>query len=410
MSYPACYNQSMRKAFLVLLLASAVFAADSRPKVRAVTAFIDIDAKNYAPQFDNAMRFLNSAREAYRHAGFEVTTVRVVTQPFPKYTAGMKREDAVAFLHKLSDLAATSGFTLSIGPSMLNDNDDVAPNAVLAEAISTGKTNASLVIAGDDGIHWRALHEAAKVIKEVSQRSQGGEGNFNFAATAMVKPYGPFYPGAYHLGGGRAFAVGLEGASVVADVFAQYHDPVEAGKRLSEALSKFLREAETVATGVASSSGWTYQGIDPTPAPLGDVSIGRAMESFIGGPFGSSGTMTAARIITAAVQSVPVKRTGYSGLMVPVLEDTVLARRWAEGTYTIDSLLAYSAVCAGGLDTIPLPGDTSEEHIARILGDVASLAYKWNKPLAARLLPVPGKKAGDRTAFTDSRMANTVIH
>jgi uncharacterized protein (UPF0210 family) len=73
-------------------------------------------------------------------------------------------------------------------------------------------------------------------------------------------------------------------------------------------------------------------------------------------------------------------------------------------------LLAYSAVCAGGLDTIPLPGDTSEEHIAHILSDVASLAYKWKKPLAARLLPVPGKKAGDRTQFTDSRMANTVIH
>jgi uncharacterized protein (UPF0210 family) len=119
--------------------------------------------------------------------------------------------------------------------------------------------------------------------------------------------------------------------------------------------------------------------------------------------------MTAAAIITRAVQSVPVKRTGYSGLMVPVLEDNVLAQRWAEGTYTIDSLLAYSAVCAGGLDTVPLPGDVSEQRIGRILGDVATLAYKWNKPLAARLLPVPGGKPGDRTQFGDSRMANTVI-
>jgi uncharacterized protein len=405
----------MRKVLLALLLVSSVFAADSRPKVRAVTAFVDIDAKNYAAQIDNTMRFLNGARDAYRRAGFEVETVRIVTQPFPRYAAGMKREEAVAFFHKLNDLAATAGFSLNIGTSMLNDNDDAAPNALLVEALSTGKINASLVIAGDDGIHWRALHEAAKVIKAIAQRSRGGEGNFNFAATAMVKPYGPFYPGAYHLGGGRAFAVGLEGASVVSDVFAQYHDaqyhdPREAEKRLAESLAKYMREAETVATGVASTSGWTYQGIDPTPAPLGEVSIGRAMESFIGGPFGSSGTMTAARIITAAVQSVPVKRTGYSGLMVPVLEDVVLARRWAEGTYSIDSLLAYSAVCAGGLDTIPLPGDTSEEHIARILSDVASLAYKWKKPLAARLLPVPGKKAGDHTEFTDSRMANTVIH
>jgi uncharacterized protein (UPF0210 family) len=95
--------------------------------------------------------------------------------------------------------------------------------------------------------------------------------------------------------------------------------------------------------------------------------------------------------------------------MVPVLEDNLLAKRWEEGTYTIDSLLAYSAVCAGGLDTVPLPGDITEEQLARILGDVASLAYKWKKPLAARLLPAPGKKAGDRTAFSDSRMANTTV-
>jgi uncharacterized protein (UPF0210 family) len=322
----------------------------------------------------------------------------------------MKREDAVAFFHRLNDLAASQGFSLNIGAAMLNDNDDAAPNALLAEVLSTGKINASLVIAGDDGIHWRAIREAARLIREIARRSEHGEGNFNFAATAMVKPYGPFYPGAYHLGGGRTFAVGLEAANVVGDAFAQTHDPVEAGKRLSEALTRYMREAETVGTGVASGSGWTYAGIDPTPAPLGDVSIGRAIESFTGAPFGSSGTMTAARVITQAVQSVPVKRTGYSGLMVPVLEDSVLARRWAEGTYTIDSLLAYSAVCAGGLDTVPLPGDASEDRIAHILGDVASLAQKWNKPLAARLLPVPGKKAGDRTEFTDPRMANTTIH
>jgi uncharacterized protein (UPF0210 family) len=119
--------------------------------------------------------------------------------------------------------------------------------------------------------------------------------------------------------------------------------------------------------------------------------------------------MTAAAIITRAVQAAPVKRVGYSGLMVPVLEDAVLARRWAEGAYNIDSLLAYSAVCAGGLDTVPLPGDTGEDRLARIVGDVATLAFKWNKPLAARLLPVPGKKAGDRTEFEDARMANTIL-
>jgi uncharacterized protein len=175
-------------------------------------------------------------------------------------------------------------------------------------------------------------------------------------------------------------------------------------------LTEQLVPVEKIAMQVAASSGWTYAGTDPTPAPLGDVSIGRAFESFTGAPFGASGTMTAAAVITRAVQSVAVKRVGYSGLMVPVLEDAVLAKRWDEGKYTMDALLAYSAVCAGGLDTIPLAGDTGEERLAHILSDVATLAYKWQKPLAARLLPAPGRKSGERTEFDDARMANAVIH
>lgn len=149
----------------------------------------------------------------------------------------------------------------------------------------------------------------------------------------------------------------------------------------------------------ASGSGWTYAGIDPTPAPGGRVSIGAAIESFTGEAFGSPGTETAAGIITRAVKDVPVKQTGYSGLMIPVLEDAVLTRRWTERTYGLDSILAYSAVCAAGVDTVPLAGETSEAAIARIVGDVATLAFKWNKPLAARLLPAPGKKAGEMTEF-----------
>jgi hypothetical protein len=143
---------------------------------------------------------------------------------------------------------------------------------------------------------------------------------------------------------------------------------------------------------------------------LGEVSIARAIESFTGERFGSSGTMTAAAIITRAVQSVKVKRVGYSGLMVPVLEDAVLSKRWDEGAFSMDALLAYSAVCAGGLDTIPLAGDTGEARLARILSDVATLAFKWQKPLAARLLPAPGRKSGERTEFDDARMKNALIH
>jgi len=197
----------------------------------------------------------------------------------------------------------------------------------------------------------------------------------------------------------------------VQQVFARTHgDFTAAVAELTRQLTVHAKIAELVGDKVASASGWSYMGVDPTPAPLGDVSIGAAIESYTGARFGSSGTMTAALIITSAVKAVPVRQIGYSGLMVPVMEDKLLARRWGESSYNIDSLLAYSAVCGTGLDTVPLPGDVSAEQLARMFGDVASLAWKRHKPLSARLQPVKGKKPGDRTEFSDPYLFNTTLH
>jgi uncharacterized protein (UPF0210 family) len=399
---------TMRIATLTILFANALaFGADSAPRIRAVTAFIEVDAAHYSAQIADTQKFLATAKEALNRAGFEGAGGRITTQPFPIYTKGLKREDALALIRKMREAAAGSGF--NIGPAMVNDNDDAAPVALLADILAETPVNANIITADDRGIHWKSINEAAKLIKLVSEHSPQGSGNFNFGAIAMMKPYGPYYPGSYHLGKGHAFAIAMEGANVVAGVFAKYRDPVEAERQLSQVLTRYTKEAEAVATRVAASTGWTYEGIDATPAPLGDNSIGAAIESFVGGPFGSSGTLTASGIITRAVQSTTVKRTGYSGLMIPVMEDKLLAQRWAEGTFNLDSIIAYSAVCAGGVDTVPLPGDVTAEQIARILGDVAWLANRWNKPLAARLLPAPGKRAGDRTEFSNGALTNTIV-
>jgi uncharacterized protein (UPF0210 family) len=395
---------------VVFLSAMAVTGdATARPKIRAITGFVDLDAKHYADELQETMTFLNQARDAYEKAGWVVSSVRITTQPFPEYTRGLNHDEAMALLRNLSDIATKLNFSLNVGPAMVKDSDDVKSVDLLTEALSSGLNfNGNLITADDAGIHWNAVKQAARLIKYVSEHSPKGQGNFNFGTIAMMKPYGPFYPGSYS-GGGRHFAIGLEGANIVAEVFAKQHDPVAAEHELSGELARHLTEVEKIAAGLAASNkNWIYSGIDPTPAPLGDVSIGTAIESFVGGPFGSSGTETASAIITRAVQSVPVKRTGYSGLMIPVLEDNTLTKRWGEGTYSLDSILAYSAVCAGGVDTVPLPGDVTEERLARIIGDVATLAFKWNKPLAARLLPSPGRKVGDMTEF-GGQLRNTTI-
>src|SRR5262249_3940643 len=159
----------------------------------------------------------------------------------------------------------------------------------------------------------------------------------------------------------RQFALGFEGANIVQTVFAATHGSFDAAvAELTRQLTIHARVGEEVGNAVARTSGWEFVGVDPTPAPLGDVSIGDAIEKFTGEKFGANGTMTAALAITSAVKAVKVKQTGYAGLMLPVMEDKLLARRWSENRYEIDSLLAYSSVCGTGLDTVPLPGDTSE--------------------------------------------------
>jgi uncharacterized protein (UPF0210 family) len=382
------------------------------PKVRAITAFVRLDRNTWEKQIGEALVVLRKVQSGFEASGYDVETLRIVTQPLGELVAGLSEDESMAYLAHLDALSVKENFLPNVGPGMMRETDDPASMRVLERALSTlPNIEASSVIAGDDGIHWKTIRRTAELVKYVAEHSPHSQGTFNFTATAMLKPLAPFYPGAYHTGAGRQFAIGFEGAGVVEDVFARDRGNAEAATAdLTAALTKHAKVAESIGNNVAGETGWAFVGVDPTPAPMGDVSIGRAIENFMGARFGSSGTLTAARIITAAVKAVPVKQTGYSGLMVPVMEDKVLAQRWAESTYNLDSLLAYSAVCGTGLDTVPLPGDISMEQMERIYSDVASLALKWNKPLSARLQPVPGKKAGQMTEYQDSLLFNTVIH
>jgi uncharacterized protein (UPF0210 family) len=61
------------------------------------------------------------------------------------------------------------------------------------------------------------------------------------------------------------------------------------------------------------------------------------------------------------------------------------------------------------LDTLPLPGDLSSGQLNAVLLDLAALAARLDKPLTARLMPIPGKKAGDPTEFDFPYFANSRV-
>jgi len=371
-----------------------------KPRIRTITAFVRIQPSQSRSQIEQTVEMLRQAKAVFEKRGYEVQTIRITTQPFPQYVGVRSTTEALDLFKDLDNLSKKDSFLLNIGPLTPTDLADATKLELLNLVLASTKVNASLVVADDGGVRWTAVRAAGRVIKYLEDHSPNGANNFDFAAVAMVPPHTPFFPASNHDGAGHQFSIGWEAGAFVSDVVAGANGDMQVAKELL--VREFEREAravDTIATQVESESGWKYMGLDPTPAPITDSSIAAAVETLSQAKFGAMGTLSAAAVITEAVHSISVKRVGFSGLMLPVLEDPVLAERWSEGTVDLDSLLAYSAVCGTGLDTIPLPGDISQQQLEKIIGDMASLAFKWRKPLTARLIPAPGKKAGDRTDF-----------
>lgn len=400
---------------LCVLLLEGITAAQSQhpaqPKIRTITAFVRLDRAAYRAQVEDALKMLRAAKGEFTKAGYEVETIRITSQPFPEYTSGLPADQVLEFFRQYDKLAQHEGFTPDIGPAMSKDSDDPKQAELLARILaSTESINGFIVVADEQGIHWHAIQAAAKVIKSLEEQTARSEGNFRFAAGAFPPQNAPFFPVSSTGDAGHGFAIGLESANVAGEAFASAQgDLAVAGERLTAALAVQAKRVEEIARRLEKQSGWEYRGIDLTPVPLKDVSIGAAMESALGKPLGVPGSLSVAYAITSAVRRVPVQQTGYSGLMLPVLEDSVLAQRWEAGAISRDALMSYSSVCSTGLDAVPLPGDTSQRELESIIADMASLAVKWHKPLSARLLPVTGKKGGEMTEFSSPYLANIHI-
>ena len=353
-----------------------------------------------------------TARQRLEDAGYTVQTLRLALD-----TTGTNRcADLATVLRGAETLALDAGFDyVSIG-RVANDR-----LPLLAEALAaTDAVFASARIAGRDGkTDPAAVTAAAQVITTLASATPGGFGNLRFAALASVAPGSPFFPASYHSGGEPWLAIGPEAAALAVEAAheAAGEDAAQSVAARTQRFAQHLTariEAHDLrirAALKAITDDIYVAGCDWSLAPHPDAtcSIGAAIERVSGAPFGEPGTLAIIRACTDAIRAARVILIGFSGVMLPVLEDAVLAQRNAEERYGWRDLLAFSAVCGTGLDTIPLPGDTFTEQIEGMLAEVAALAGALRKPLTARLMPIPGLRAGDMTAFDFPYFVNTRI-
>jgi hypothetical protein len=381
-----------------------------KPPVRALTLGVEGPHPLDQASVQRAAGALRQVRAGFEHAGYEVQTVRLSTRPVLADVAGWPPASVIGYAARLQGFLAEAGVPFcSLGP--------VPPGAgsgteagIMADLIAGNEAiNCSVLVATvEAGLDIRAARAAARTMLRLAGETEEGFGNFNFAAIACVGPGAPFFPAAYHAGPGN-LTLALQGASIVAEALEGGAELAEVPGRLKEKLIEHAGPAVELAQRLAAELGVVFAGIDLSPAPDGQDSIAAALEQAGHGPVGSPGTLSLAAAVTGALRGTGLPTCGYCGLMLPVMEDAVLARRWEEGWLGTDQLLAYSAVCGTGLDTVPVPGDSSVDELTRLICDMATLAVRLKKPLSARLLPVPGKSAGQRTSFSSPYIVNTLI-
>src|SRR2546425_8827976 len=137
--------------------APAKNAAVVKPKIRTITAFINLDPAQYQQQVAETLEMLRRAKTIFESRGYEVETIRIATQPFPEYTKGMTTQQAVAFFKRYDALAEKEKFAAGNGPAHLNTDDIETPDDLLAGIICAAQQNlGSLLVSARNGRCWEA--------------------------------------------------------------------------------------------------------------------------------------------------------------------------------------------------------------------------------------------------------------
>ena len=372
-------------------------------KIRTITTGIPFPRST--DHLQRAAEFNAACQTHFEASGYEVQTTRVSSQVWDEVRdidvlfklEADAREFGIAFLN-LGTLLPEKQHT----EMHLAQVADVIVQSEVLYASVTLTTQSGEVAAG-------ITTDTANIIRQIAHRTDAGYGNLRFAALMNCPPNTPFFPAAFWHDTQTNFGIGWQAVDLVQDAFTDAPNLEVALQNLKTLMEAEGQKIVALAETLAQEWDLKFVGIDVSPAPMGDESIAYAMEQQLPGYFGERGTLTVAAGLTRTLRSLDLPLCGYSGLMLPVLEDVGLGERSAAGYFNLDSLLLYSTVCGTGLDTIPIPGDASTSQIAAILTDVATLSIQLSKPLSVRLFPVPGCNADCMTAFDSPYLTNTAV-
>ncbi|MBT3193219.1 MAG: PFL family protein [Verrucomicrobia bacterium] len=402
--------------------------------VRTVTMGISLldcrsgDAETTANNIRDKIRnlagnFVSTCDEIGGKYGVPVVNKRISVTPISHVGAGFSRDGFVKLARALDQAAAEVGIDIIGGFSAnvekgISQGDAMLIDAV-PEALSTTARVCASINAGSTrhGMNMDAVARLGQIVKETAEASneECGFGAAKLVVFSNQPGDNPFMAGAIH-GLGEAEAVinvGVSGPGVIAralerkiaDEGAKNLGLGDLAEEIKQATFRVTRCGELIGRQVSDAIGLPFGVVDLSlaPTPLVGDSVGEILKILGVDKIGAPGSTAIVAMLNDAVKKGGTFASqsvgGLSGAFIPVMEDSELAAAVSDGSLVLEKLEAMTCVCSVGLDMVPIPGDTSWETIAAIMADELMIGVINSKTTAARLIPVPGKKAGDFVSF-----------
>jgi uncharacterized protein (UPF0210 family) len=400
--------------------------------VRAVTLALNVE-DCAAPSADNLCRKLRNkiTSRACRLVeicdrvggkyGIPVTNKRLAISPVSTILAGHGHAAALAVAKTLDSAAEecrvdiVGGFTALVHKG-ISAGDAVVMNSLPEVLSQTVRVCSSINVASRKaGINMDAVGQMGQIIQRIAQATAArqGFGCAKLVVFANIPEDNPFMAGAY-MGAGEpeaAVNIGVSGPGVV-DSARRRRLSIESKLTLGDLAEEIkitsfrvTRVGELIGREVAAELGVAFGIVDLSLAPTPTVgdSIGEILKTLGIDRIGAPGSTAAVALLNDAVKKGGLFASssvgGLSGAFIPVSEDASLADAVGRGHLVLEKLEAMTSVCSVGLDMVAIPGDTPPETIAAIIADEMAIGVINNKTTAARLVPVPGAKAGETVHF-----------
>jgi len=399
--------------------------------VRTVTLGINLlDCAHHDPHYlqdrihkkimEKAKRLVPVCEEVSRRYGIPIVNKRISLSPISQL---LEAHDEVApvSLAKTIDRAArevnvdfVGGFSALVEKGWTRGARhliDSLPIILSSTERVCSSVNAASTAAG---INVDAVKRLAEAIIETAQLSANhdGFGAAKLVVFANIPADNPFMAGSY-LGAGEPECVvniGVSGPGVVkraleVQIKSRNMSFTDIAEEIKTTAFRVTRVGELIGREVAERLGVPFGIVDLSLAPtprVGD-SVGEILQVLGIEAIGAPGSTAAIALLNDAVKKGGLFASssvgGLSGAFIPVSEDAALSEAAGRGDLRLEKLEAMTSVCSVGLDMVAIPGDTDAHTLAAVILDEMSIGVINAKTTACRIIPVPGKQAGEKAVF-----------